>query len=85
MKYSFDNSPIKMNNRLTYGFSNNNMDQHIDNIMWLGEIPNSPRKDAIEKSSVKGCYEEFSKKVSYFKIGTPTQFYQMYRSKTGSF
>ena len=35
--------------------------------------------------SVKGCYEEFSKKVSYFKIGTPTQFYQMYRSKTGSF
>ena len=85
MKYSFDNSPIKMNNRLTYGFSNNNMDKHIDNIMWLGEITNYPRKDAIENGSVKGCYEEFSKKVSYFKIGTPTQFYQIYRPKTGSF
>ena len=85
INYSFENSPIKMNNRLTYGFSNNNMDKHIDNIMWLGEITNYPQKDAIEKSSIKGCYEDFSKKVNYFKIGTPTQFYQIYNLKPSSF
>ena len=81
MSYSQDNSPIIMNNRLTYGFSNDNMDKHLDNILWLSEINNYSGKAAIEGREEKGCYDSYSKRVNYFKIGTPSQFYRVYKQK----
>lgn len=77
--YSQDNSPIIMNNRLVYGFRQDNMDKHLDNIFWLSEIKNYSQKAAIEDRKEKGCYDLESKKVKYFKIGTPSQFYRIYR------
>ena len=52
-KFDSTNSPIIMNNRLTYGFNNDAMDKHIDNVFWLGEIENFSEKSAIEKAMQK--------------------------------
>ena len=80
-KFDSDNSPIMMNNRLTYGFKNDNMDKHIDNVFWLGEIENYSEKSAIERKSEKGCYDNLSKEIKVFKIGTPSQFYRHYQKR----
>ena len=80
-KFDSDNSPIMMNNRLTYGFKNDNMDKHIDNVFWLGEIENYSEKSAIERKSEKGCYDYLSKEIKVFKIGTPSQFYRHYQKR----
>lgn len=80
-KFDSTNSPLKMNNRLTYGFKNDNMDKHIDNVLWIGEIENFSKKGAIEKRNEKGCYAEFPITVKLFKIGSPTQFYRCFSSK----
>ena len=80
-KFDSDNSPIMMNNRLTYGFKSDNMDKHIDNVFWLGEIENYSEKSAIERKSEKGCYDYLSKEIKVFKIGTPSQFYRHYQKR----
>lgn len=80
-KFDSHNSPIILNNRLTYGFQNDNMDNHIDNVFWLGEIENYSEKSAIEKSSEKGCYDFVSKEIKLFKIGKPSQFYRHYQKR----
>ena len=80
-KFDSHNSPIILNNRLTYGFQNDNMDNHIDNVFWLGEIENYSEKSAIEKSSEKGCYDLVSKEIRHFKIGKPSQFYRHYQKR----
>lgn len=79
VSYSKANSPILMNNRLTYGFRNDNMDKHLDNIFWLSEINNYSEKAAIEDRKEKGCYDLDSRNVKYFKIGTPSQFYRFFQ------
>lgn len=78
-KFDSTNSPIIMNNRLTYGFKNDAMDKHIDNVFWLGEIENFSEKSAIEKSDEKGCYDLVNKEIRHFKIGKPSQFYRHYQ------
>lgn len=83
MSYSHDDSPIIMNNRLKYGFAHDKTDKHLDNKLWLSEINNYSRKAAIEDRKEKGCYDLYSKNVKYFKIGTPSQFYRIYKRKTG--
>lgn len=80
-KFDSNNSPIIMNNRLTYGFKNDAMDKHIDNVFWLGEIENFSEKSAIEKSNEKGCYDIVSKEIRHFKIGKPSQFYRHYQKR----
>ena len=80
-KFDSTNSPIIMNNRLTYGFKNDAMDKHIDNVFWLGEIENFSEKSAIEKSDEKGCYDLVSKEIRHFKIGKPSQFYRHYQKR----
>ena len=80
-KFDSENSPIMMNNRLTYGFKSDNMDKHIDNVFWLGEIENYSEKSAIERKSEKGCYDYLSKEITVFKIGTPSQFYRHYQKR----
>ena len=80
-KFDSENSPIMMNNRLTYGFKSDNMDKHIDNVFWLGEIENYSEKSAIERKSEKGCYDYLSKEIKVFKIGTPSQFYRHYQKR----
>ena len=80
-KFDSDNSPIMMNNRLTYGFKSDNMDKHIDNVFWLGEIENYSEKSAVERKSEKGCYDYLSKEIKVFKIGTPSQFYRHYQKR----
>lgn len=80
-KFDSNNSPIIMNNRLTYGFKNDAMDKHIDNVFWLGEIENFSEKSAIEKSNEKGCYDLVSKEIRHFKIGKPSQFYRHYQKR----
>ena len=80
-KFDSTNSPIIMNNRLTYGFKNDAMDKHIDNVFWLGEIENFSEKSAIEKSDAKGCYDLVSKEIRHFKIGKPSQFYRHYQKR----
>ena len=80
-KFDSHNSPIILNNRLTYGFQNDNMDNHIDNVFWLGEIENFSEKSAIEKSDEKGCYDLVSKEIRHFKIGKPSQFYRHYQKR----
>ena len=80
-KFDSDNSPIMMNNRLTYGFKSDNVDKHIDNVFWLGEIENYSEKSAIERKSEKGCYDYLSKEIKVFKIGTPSQFYRHYQKR----
>ena len=80
-KFDSHNSPIILNNRLTYGFQNDNMDNHIDNVFWLGQIENYSEKSAIEKSSEKGCYDLVSKEIRHFKIGKPSQFYRHYQKR----
>lgn len=77
-RFDSTNSPLKMNNRLTYGFKNDNMDKHIDNVIWIGEIENFSKKGAIEKKNEKGCYAEYPITVKLFKIGSPTQFYRCF-------
>ena len=80
-KVDSENSPIMMNNRLTYGFKSDNMDKHIDNVFWLGEIENYSEKSAVERKSEKGCYDYLSKEIKVFKIGTPSQFYRHYQKR----
>ena len=80
-KFDSENSPIMMNNRLTYGFKSDNMDKHIDNVFWLGEIENYSEKSAVERKSEKGCYDYLSKEIKVFKIGTPSQFYRHYQKR----
>ena len=80
-KFDSHNSPIILNNRLTYGFQNDAMDKHIDNVFWLGEIENYSEKSAIGKSSEKGCYDLVSKEIRHFKIGKPSQFYRHYQKR----
>ena len=80
-KFDSDNSPIMMNNRLTYGFKSDNMDKHIDNVFWLGEIENYSEKSAIARKSEKGCYDYLSKEIKVFKIGKPSQFYRHYQKR----
>ena len=80
-KFDSNNSPIIMNNRLTYGFKNDAMDKHIDNVFWLGEIENFSEKSAIEKSNEKGCYDLVSREIRHFKIGKPSQFYRHYQKR----
>ena len=80
-KFDSTNSPIIMNNRLTYGFKNDAMDKHIDNVFWLGEIENFSEKSAIEKSDEKGCCDLVSKEIRHFKIGKPSQFYRHYQKR----
>ena len=80
-KFDSTNSPIIMNNRLTYGFKIDAMDKHIDNVFWLGEIENFSEKSAIEKSDEKGCYDLVNKEIRHFKIGKPSQFYRHYQKR----
>lgn len=80
-KFDSDNSPIMINNRLTYGFKSDNMDKHIDNVFWLGEIENYSEKSAVERKSEKGCYDFVSKEIKLFKIGKPSQFYRHYQKR----
>ena len=80
-KFDSDNSPIMMNNRLTYGFKSDNMDKHIDNVFWLGERENYSEKSAIERKSEKGCDDCISKGIKVFKIGTPSQCYRHYQKR----
>ena len=80
-KFDSTNSPIIMNNRLTYGFKNDAMDKHSDNVFWLGGIEDFSEKSAIEKSGEKGCYDLVSKEIRYFKIGKPSQFYRHYQKR----
>lgn len=79
--FTSENSPLKINNRFTYGFSKENMDKHFDNVFWLSEIVNYSEKSAIEKKREQGCYDVYDHKVRRFKIGTPSQFYKDYNYK----
>lgn len=79
--FNNDNSPLKMNNRLTYGFSKDSMNKHIDNMFWLSEIVNYSEKYAVEKDREKGCYDNYEHEVKRFTIGNPSQFYQEYIKK----
>lgn len=78
-QYDKKTSPIIINNRITYGSCGNKMDKHIDNVFWLEKIENLPSKEAIEKITIKECYNKNSKRGHYFKIGNPSQFYNTYK------
>ena len=79
--FANDNSPLKMNNRITYGFNKGTMDKHIDNMFWLSDITNYSEKSAIEKTKEKGCYDDYEHEVKQFNIGSPSQFYKDYMRK----
>ena len=85
--YTSDTTPIKMINRIAYGFDKDAVaDKHIENNLWVSGITNYSQKAILEKEKVKtGCYSNSKKKISYFKVGGPDKFYIRYNNSSLNF
>lgn len=73
-----EDSPVILRNQLTYRFKNNETPKHIYNEFWLSEIENYPRNEVIETKKLKVSSSLRTKYIRQFKIGGPSQFYNVY-------
>lgn len=79
--FQIDNSPIVINNRISYSFDKDLKTQkQFDNVFWLNRVDNYSEKFATKKS--KAIVDCEAVEATYFKVAGPNKFYKAYKAKT---